>query len=293
MRSPKSGNFWLYKILQQVLAKTRRSTVSFIEQHPIYAIARQWKLNIPEQARIDVLEITDLQYSYRISSIFRMPVDDIRDYTSRAPHVWTHSPVCKKSEELFDLFSKKVYIIRDPRDRALSAARYYCSDYMLKYFPQEETNPQRFLDKNFDALMQEWVWHVFDHLQLSQSHKIHIVFFEAFLMHFQQALERLLSYLEIHLENGQREALEEAVSFRQLQQKNPDHLKKGESGYWMHHLTDEQVERVEIIAGPLIRYLGYPAERHQPTHLLPKINPEDMEGLKKDILHSQKQINQN
>jgi aryl sulfotransferase len=287
---PKCGNFWLYQIIQQVLHLAGRPTGSFIEQEPIYSLARHWDLNFPGQARIDVLEVTDLQYSYRISSIFRMPIEDIQHYIDRTNHVWTHSPVCKRSAELLELFDKKMYIIRDPRDRALSAARYYCSPYMLKYFPQEEKEPERFLEKNFEKLMHEWVWHVFDYLRLSREHHIHISFFEGFLLEFQQELAQLLDYLGIDLEQSQRMALKESVSFRKLKKANPKHLKKGRSGYWMDQLSDEQLEKANIIAGPMIAYLGYPLERHMPLVFARKPAHFDFEQLKQEIIESQQQL---
>ncbi|WP_246000420.1 sulfotransferase domain-containing protein [Pontibacter diazotrophicus] len=286
--APKCGNFWLYQIIQQILTRTGRDTGSFIQQHPIYELARNWDLNYPSQASIDVLEITDLQYSYRISSIFRMPITDIQSYLSRTNHVWTHSPVCKRSGELLDLFDKKVYIIRDSRDRAISASKYYCSDYMLKYYPQEEKDPQQFLEKNFEKLMQEWVWHVFDHLRLSRRYNIHIAFYEGFLLDFQQELGRLLDYLDIDLNQAQRDALQEAMSFATLKSKNPKHLKKGQSGYWMDQLKDEQVEKADIIAGPLIRFLNYPEQKGQPmTFSTEPDHHQDFDQLKQEIIASQ------
>ncbi len=285
--APKCGNFWLYQIIQQILIRTGQDTTSFIQKHPIYTLAKDWDLNYPSQASIDVLDVTDLQYSYRISSIFRMPVTDIHEYISQTNHVWTHSPVCKRSEELFSLFDKKVYIIRDPRDRAISAAKYYCSDYMLKYYPQEEKDPQRFLEKNFDQLMQEWVWHVFDHLRLSRSSNILISFYEGFLFDFQKELGKLQDYLEIELPVSQKEELQEAMSFTTMKQKNPKHLKKGQAGYWMDQLTDEQIEKAEIIAGPLIRFLGYPSEKGQPMTYATEPVHQDFELLKQEIIESQ------
>lgn len=290
--APKCGNFWLYQIIQQILTRTSRNTTSFIEQQPIYSLAKEWDLNFPEQARIDVLEITDLQCSYRISSIFRMPVDDMKSYVAQTNHVWTHSPICKRSGEVLNLFNKKVYIIRDPRDRAISAAKYFCSDYMLKYFPQEEKNPERFLHKNFEKLMHKWVWHVFDYLRLSQVYNIHIAFFEGFLLNFQQELARLLNYLKVDISETQRGALENAVSFPALKKENPKHLKKGKSGYWMDQMTDEQIEKAEIIAGPLIRYLNYPIERNQPMSFSPIPAHNDFERLKQEILQSQERLYQ-
>ena len=289
---PKCGNFWLYQIIQQILSRSGHSTTSFIEQQPIYSLAKEWELNFPEQSRIDVLEITDLQDVYRISSIYRMPIDNIADYVAQTNHVWTHSPICKRSGEVFEQFDKKVYIIRDPRDRALSAAKYYCSPYMLKYFPQEEKEHASFLDKNFEKLMHEWVWHVYDHLKYSQSYDIHITFYEGFLLDFQLHLAALLDYLKIDLEESQRHQLEEAVSFSSLKKKNPKHLKKGESGYWMDQLTDQQLEKADTITGPLLRFLGYPTARNQAMSYSTERPHQDFELLKQEIITSQQALYQ-
>lgn len=288
--APKCGNLWLYQIIQQVLERSGQPASSFILRQPIYELAKTWELNYPTQASIDVLDITDLQYSYRISSIFRMPVESIKDYVAQTDHVWTHSPVCKRSCELFNLFDKKLYIVRDPRDRAISASKYYTSDYMLKYYPQEETDPKRYLEKHFDTLLLEWVWHVYDHLRYSQEHHIHIAFYEGFLLDFQQELGRLLDYLEVRLSEQEREELQQAMSFATMKSKNPKHLKKGQSGYWMDQLTDKQAEQADIIAGPLLRFLGYPAGEGQPISYRTEPPHQDFEALKQELIASQQPL---
>lgn len=277
---PKSGNFWLYQILQQILKSAGQEKASFIEQHPIQELAKTWDLNYPDQSKIDVIDITDLQVTYRISSIFKMPVEDPAEYLSKTSHVWTHSPVCKKSGGILNLFDKKVYIIRDPRDVLISASKYYCSPYMLKYFPQEEKDPAAFLEKNFENLLKEWVWHVWDHLRLRKEYNLHISFFEGFLHDFQEELSLLLNYLEIELSASERRAIEEAVSFQKLKKKNPKHLKKGKSGYWKDHLTEEQIAKTETIAGPLINFLGYDKDSLTPDRNFPH---ENFEKLKEKL----------
>lgn len=287
---PKCGNFWLYQIIQKILSYTGRNVPSFIEKQPIYKLAKDWELNFPDQARIDVLEITDLQYKYRISSIYQMPIDNIQQYLDETPHVWTHSPICKRSASLFELISKKVYIIRDPRDMAISASKYYCSPYMLKYFPQEETEPKVFLEKNFETLMTDWVWHVFDHLKYRELFDIHISFFEGFLLDFQRELAKLLDYLELELEGSQRKTLEEAVHFSTLKKKNPKHLKSGKYGYWRQELSASQIKKAEIIAGPLIRHLQYPLGESDEIRIPSESPQKDFEKLKQELIQSQEQL---
>ncbi|SOC79905.1 aryl sulfotransferase [Salinimicrobium sediminis] len=285
---PKSGNFWLYRILQQLLETIGHNTKSFIQQHPVHSLAKTWELNFPNQADIDVIDITDLQTTYRISSIFKMPVENWETYLQKTNHVWTHSPVCKRTEGIFSLFDRKVYIIRDPRDVLLSASRYFCSDYMLKYFPQEETEPQAFLEKNFKELLQQWVWHVWDHLRLQKKSNIHICYFEGFLNDFQREFDLLLDYLQLELNFEERTKLEEAVSFSHLQKKNPKHLKKGSHGQWTEGLTAGQKEKAETITGPLLDYLGYGRENmEEKFNFRRSFSSEDAEKLKKEIIASQ------
>lgn len=253
--APKSGNFWLYKILKEIQIRSHQKT--FIEQHPLFPLAKTWELNYPEQAEIDMIDITDLQTVFRISSIFQMPIKNMEKYVSKTNHVWTHAPICKASESVFKYFDKKIYIIRDPRDRAISAANYFCSPYMLTYFPQPEKNPKKYLEQHFDQLMISWVWHVFDHLKFSRKYSIQFLFFESFLIDFQRELERILKYLKIELSENDKQHLEKELHFSSLKKENPKHLKKGKFGYWKEHLTEEQKEKAIQITKPLLELLDY------------------------------------
>lgn len=287
---PKCGNFWLYQIIQQILVRTGHNPTSFIQKQPIYALAQEWDLNYPSQASIDVLEITDLQYSYRISSIYRRPIENLAEYVAQTHHVWTHSPVCKKSEEVFELFDKKIYIIRDPRDRALSAAKYYTSAYMLKYYPQPEKDAGGYLNANLKQLLHEWVWHVFDHLRLSQPYQIHLVHYENLLNNFKEELNRLLQYLGLDLTQTEKEEITQAVSFNTLKKHNPQHLQKGTAGYWQNHFTPQQSELTDIMAGPLLKYLNYTPGENQARNKLGEPDHQNFEQLKEEILASQARL---
>ncbi len=287
---PKSGNFWLYQIIQQILKRSGRNNGSYIEKQPIYELAKNWDLNFPEQARIDVMQITDLQINYRISSIFKMPIENIQRYIDQTAHAWTHSPICKRSGEVLNAFDKKIYIIRDPRDIAISASEYYCSPYMQKYFPQKETEPEDYLQNNFSKMMQDWVWHVYDHLRLSKDYNIHITYYEMLLNSFRDELDRLLDYMDIEMKEDKKEDLKTAVSFCKLKKENPKHLNKGTSGYWKDLLTEDQIEEAEITAGPLLRYLNYDNTQEEVVHLTDIPAHNDFELLKEELMLSQEQL---
>lgn len=286
---PKSGNFWLYQIIKNIFLSAEGTHSTFIEKHPVQELAQEWKLGYPEQAKIDVIDITDLQVVYRISSIFRMPLDDIPKYLEKTNHVWTHSPICKRSPHVYNYFDKKVVIIRDPRDMVLSAASYFCSEYMLKFFPQPDRDPEIFLINNFDRLMREWVWHVYDHLRLQKELNIHISFFEGFREDFYKEFSLLLEYLEMDLSKEKKEKVKQAVSFATLKKKNSAHLRKGKSGTWMNKLTVEQIEKASVIAGPLISFLGYPEKGGEMTYFR-NFPHSNFEKLKEEILLSQSKL---
>ena len=287
---PKSGNLWLYKILQEIIIRSGGDNSSFIEKQPIFDIAKHWELNYPEQNRIDVLEIMDYQYRYRISSIFNMPIDDIENYIQQTNHVWTHSPVCKRSGDVFNFFDKIVYIIRDPRDMAISASKYFTSPYMFKYFPQPITDPEKYLQTHFERLINEWLWHVYDHIRLSLEYNIHITFFEDFKNNFQLELEKLLNYLQIDLNSKAEKELETAVSFNTMKQQNPKHLNKGTTGQWIEKLPDDQVEQANLIAGPLLEFLGYPLHKSHIKKGTRELKNVDVKDLKRRILQNQEQL---
>jgi len=163
---------------------------------------------------------------------------------------------------------------------------------MLKYYPQEETDPKRYLEKHFDALMLEWVWHVYDHLKYSEAYNIHSCYYEGFLLNFQEELGRLLDYLNIRLNQQEKDELQEAMSFDSLKKNNPKHLKKGKAGYWMDQLSPEQIQRAEVLAGPLIRFLGYPTIAGQEMPASPGPSHQDFELLKEELIVSQQEIYQ-
>lgn len=286
--APKSGNFWLYKILDGILKRVNLSKPHFIQQQPIFELAKNWDLNYPEQAGIDVIDITDLQCFYRISSIFKMPITDLRQYISRTNHVWTHSPICKSSGKVFSLFDKKIYIIRDPRDRAVSASNYYCSSYMQKYFPQPIATPQDYLKQHLEDLMIEWVWHVFDHLRLKEKLDIHLVFYEAFTADFDKELNSLLDYLELELFFDEKQRLKQKVSFTTLKKSNPKHLRKGTSGYWKNHFSEEQEEKANLLTAPLLKLLRYSSPPESGDFNFPEFFDIDFISSREELIEAQR-----
>lgn len=253
----KSGNLWLYRIIEQIFLRAGIDRKSFIKNQPIYSVAQKWPLNYPEQVDIDMLDIVSEQCYWRISTIFRMPVEDIEEYVNSTSHVWTHSRICDKSPEIYPLFDKVVYIIRDPRDRAVSEAKFAFSEYMQRYSPCSETSFEEYLDNNLEKMMSRWRWHVYDHIKFAENLNIHIVFYEQLLHNFDQELENLLSYLETNLSEQDKNEIAQKVSFTSMKQNSPNHLRKGKAGGWRNHFSDDQESRALSVLEPMLSYLNY------------------------------------
>lgn len=254
----KSGNFWLYKILQSIAKHGGLEQRSFVQNQPVYELAKRWDLSYKEQKNIDVLDIEINKCFYRISSIFRMPIEDIDNYIHQCSHVWTHSTFCERSWVVLPKFDKVVYIIRDPRDRAVSASRFAFTPYMKKYYPHGEPEQDSFLAHRLGSMMVDWMQHVGGYLKHKNDLQIHFVFYERLLHSFDTELVSLLQYLGIELDEKTIDYIKHEVDFASMKGENPLHVRKGRAGQWVQMFTDAQKRRAARIAGPMLKQLSYP-----------------------------------
>lgn len=268
--APKSGSYWLYKILNLILQKGGYPPSSFIQQQSIYKEAQQWPLSYKEQAGIDMMDIEEEGCFYRISSAYRKPVLKPAAYASSCSQAWTHSTLCSSSFTTLPLFKKVVYIVRDPRDRALSAARFAFSPYMQQFYPSTSRSAREYLENNFEKLMERWVWHVANYLYYQKELGIKVVFYERLLQDFEASLKSLLEYLEIDLSEKEQQEVADEVAFSSMQRSAPGHVRKGKSNKWANELTEDQQRRSREIAGPLLHMLSYPLLKEEiKKHPLP------------------------
>lgn len=270
----KSGNFWLYRILRSIAQHGGLEQRSWIQNQPIYELAKTWDLSTKEQADSDVLDIEPHQCYYRISSIFRMPIEDIDEYIRQCSHVWTHSAFCDRSLRVLPKFDKVVYIVRDPRDVAISTSRFAFTPYMKKHYPQREPSAEVLLRSTLAAVMGQWAEHVGGYLKHREDLQIHVVFYERLLQSFDTEFSSLLEYLDIDLNDEAVERIKHEVDFATMKNENPRHVRKGKAYQWVHALTRAQKKQAARIAGSMLKILNYPVSEYQtgsmpcvPTHL--------------------------
>ena len=144
----KSGNFWLYKIIQNILQEANIHNSGFLVNHSKYKEIRKLKLSTEEQNSKDVIDIDNDGIYFRVSSVFKEKITDFDAYLRHATHVWSHSRVSKNTEYAFNNFDKIIYIIRDPRDVLLSMGNFVLSDYMKHYYPNKYKNQNQYVQYN-------------------------------------------------------------------------------------------------------------------------------------------------
>ncbi|MCL2934246.1 MAG: sulfotransferase domain-containing protein [Trichodesmium sp. MAG_R03] len=258
----KSGNFWLHTILHNIIDYSDFEYKSFIENQPIYEVAKTWDIKLLKgQININCLDLTKNAVFYRISNIFRYPVDDIDDYINSSTLVWTHSPISDNALTIIQKFDKVIYIVRDPRDVSISWSNFVFSHYVRRYFPYftvDETDSATYLNKNLTTIISDWMNHVGGYLKHQKDLNIYFVFYERLLYDFDHELAKILEYLEVDLDEKARGEIKEKVSVNNMKKDSPNHIRKGKSGQWLDIYTDAQKEEVLQIATPLLKLLNYP-----------------------------------
>jgi aryl sulfotransferase len=257
---PKSGNLWLYQMLERVWAEAGLARRRFITGHPIYQEAKSWQLSYPEQASVDVLDFERGRAFCRISSRFREEVSDLAGYCAQASHVWTHSTITDADLPQLGRFDRIVYILRDPRDVAISMARFAFTPYMRAHYPHRSRSPETYLQRHLTRLTKYWVRHVGSWLRQRGRLALCFVCYERLLADFERELDRLLAFLDLELDAAARHRVQAAVSFSAMRASRPNHLRAGQSGGWRADLGRVQIAEVAEIAAPMLRLLGYPLD---------------------------------
>ncbi len=260
---PKSGNYWLYRIIQEVLDMAGVKQKSFIRQHPIYPIAKKWELSYPEQVDINMMDILYPGCFFRISSIFRKRIEDPEAYINSNTHVWSHSNYCRTSEQVFPMFDKIVYIIRDPRDVALSKADFAFTLYMKKHYPTWHESRAQYLEEKAENIARSWKKHVKPYLDHADRHNILILFYERLRENFGRELSLLLDYFEFSFSDDQKQTVSQRVSARQMRKESPQHVRKARHFKWMNKMPGDIRLQMINLTEDLLTELGYPLQDNE------------------------------
>lgn len=190
-------------------------------------------------------------------------------------------PRILKSHECFQpLYRRVIYIVRDPRDVAVSfyhhniKAGNIADDYAIEDFVP------RFIDAEFDAKWGSWADHVLSWLRLRQdSHSFILLRYESMKQQPETELARVAAFLQdcsfgaidashdklqraVELSSPERmRALEKQqarqwVLTRETRSDKP-FVRSATAGGWKSHLPEQSVTAIESAWGEIMQTLGY------------------------------------
>ena len=274
----KSGNYWVYQIVRALLRVGGVPERSFIQSHLVFQDAQRWQLSAKDQARIDAVAVERGNCYAVISSAFKERIVDLPAYVRSCSHIWTHAPWSRPLEEMFIRAPRRLYIIRDPRDVALSMARFAFSPYYKEYFGTREPDEATYLRHRIYGMTVKWVRHVGGYLMHGLPMGLHVVFYERLLKDPISEVAALAKYLDLTVDDLALRAVTSETGFESMRRQDPAHVRRGRAGDWRNALTDSQQEQVARLAGPMLSLLGYPvrAEHDWPPELDRAIEPRQI-----------------
>jgi len=261
----KSGNFWLWNILEAILAEAGVPKRSFIKQQPIYQVSKDWNLAFEGEGEIDFVNITRERRLYVIPPVFMWPIEDFPAYAAQCSHVWTHSDLMEGREPYFRVFDKIVFIVRDPRDIALSVQRFDGNAFRQMFYgtaPGQPVEPAIGWDHNVEG-----------YLRARAQFGIHVVFYERLVHDWDAELDQLLAYLGLALTDASKATVAARTRLGEMKKKSALHVANGEAYAWARDLDPQRQATYTEIHRPLLELLGYPldvaAARERPLPALP------------------------
>jgi aryl sulfotransferase len=269
---PRSGNLWLHRILQSIARHTGVEPRSFIRGHPNHERFRRLVRGFSDEADVDFLHIGPRHSSFWLSSVLNERIHDFDEYLRATSLVWTHSDFCDRSRVVLAKFDKVIYLIRDPRDQAVSLSRYAFTPGMRWSNPRYERSPDSLLANDLDGLLRSWVFHVAGYLKFRDELRIHVMFNERLLYDEVFELRRLLEYLGVEANDALVDQVRRDVSFCAMKARDPDHVRQGTSGQWRAVFTAAQKRHADRVAGGMMQLLGYPLA-DDAGGVLPRVTP--------------------
>jgi aryl sulfotransferase len=264
---------------------------SYIARHPIQREAKDWPLSIAGQAGIDMVEFGQRGYFAGIASAFREEIPDVDAYVASCRLVWSHSALNDRAIQLLPKFDAVVYVVRDPRDVAISMGSFRFTEYSRAYHvASAATSPDEWIDQNLDDLTWHWVKHVARYASVREHLGIHFVFYERLLADLRAEMRVLADLLELSLPDEQLDELVPELSFRTMQRASPQHLRHGRAALWRDSLGEAALERVDDLAGPMLELFGYPRRDEDGVPAVPALPPDELGSRLHAAYHAAKRV---
>lgn len=268
---PKSGNTWLRLALSSV--QNGGAPVDFSGENDLAPIAGSRRL-FDAFLGLESSDLTQQEILCLRPRLYELQAAEATDPLYNKVHdAWHLTPT---GEPLFPpaVTLGSVYILRDPRDVAVSFAAHQSNtiDQTITQMADPTTLLSRQIKRLPDQLPQflgSWSFHVTSWLATSMPRPPLLLRYEDMLADPGQMLHRVLAYLGWQVPEAVIDravaatgftalrAAEEAHGFREKPGKTDRFFRRGIAGGWRDSLTDAQRARIETDHGDVMRRFGY------------------------------------
>lgn len=253
----KSGNLWLWNLIEGILARGSVEPRRYVKKQPVHALSLAWDREFSTITDVDFIAFRNGACFYLVGPSFQAPIDDLGDYVFSSTHAWSHSFHGKGAAGALARFDKIVYLVRDPRDCAVSYGHYHFTPFRRKHYPVPESSPAEYLERNLAPFMRAWSAHVGEFLLHRETLPVHFVFYERLWASFDEEAGHLARYLGVTLDGASLESLRRENAIGLMKASDPDHARRGGIGEWRAALTARQAAEARAAAGPMLKLLGY------------------------------------
>lgn len=261
---PKSGNTWLRIFLGCYLndgpidINSLPYDLTHYDLKPyFYRSAAAYDLKHLNQYEVTNLRGTVLQHMYSMGSwplLIKTHHSRTRLYSvDLIPNAWTE---------------KAVYVVRDPRDVAISFAHHTDQDldHTIEMMGDEGAGNCHFREQSLFHFLSSWSNHINSWMS-ADKFDVLCLRYEDF---GEEQFTKLLEFLEWEVDEDRvrravewssfsnLQAQEEKMGFKELQERT--FFRLGQAGAWKDTLTEEQIRKIEEDHGEVMEKLGYECE---------------------------------
>jgi Sulfotransferase domain len=258
----KSGNMLLHVILRSILELVGQEYKSVICSDPEWgALKSRHVFNSDLQPTIDVLDIEpNGQSRYIVSSFYQKPIHTLKSYTERCSIIWTHSEYSPMGfDNLFDLCSLNIYILRDPRAVLNSMAHYIVTNYCRVNFGYTQSTSEFLSDlETCRGVLRAWKRNVEGFTSLNKK-KIQVIRYEDLVAEKGEWIGKITRKMGLldRLSDEIVEEINRRSSPKVMKKKMPEHVRKCVNDDWKNNFSDDLVHLCRDEIGYLLETLEY------------------------------------
>lgn len=267
---PKSGNVWLHYLMRSLLEASGHPCNQAILNHPISEMLEGEDLGIRGANRADYLNIEPLVSYWQVTSCFRWPIPDMRQYANSTNLALSHSEFYPECLNQYRQFNRHLWIIRDPRDICVSFSRFMFTPFNRLHQPSKYPDPDAHLAGEIQNILHSWTRHFSSWMEArKQGVDIQVIFYEKLVNEGVSELSKIAAFLGLELPAVTLNAILKEHALPAMKQRQPDHIYRGGWGNWMGTLTTGQKRLSQRLIAPTLQLLGYPINEEEASNWEP------------------------